>query len=87
MDDDMVVQLPPMNISYTLCTCENDDPSIENEAVCSSEKQISCDIVPSKPYQKNTCYAKRRRRSLQERLSYIPNNLVKHHNRIKVCHS
>lgn len=85
MPDEKVTQLSPMRSSYVVCTCDNDnDNNILNEAVCSKDKSIACDVIQTKPYQKNTCYAKRKRRALQTNLSFIPNNFVQHHNRLKV---
>nr|XP_022320846.1 uncharacterized protein LOC111123050 [Crassostrea virginica] len=85
MNDSSVVEMRPMHSSYLLCSCNytlnGGDPI--NEAVCSKEKNIICDVFPTKSYQKNTCHAKRRRRSLQERLTYIPNNFVEHEDRKK----
>lgn len=84
MPDENVTQLSPMRSSYVVCTCDNDKTdNILNEAVCSKEKSITCDVIRSKPYQRNTCYAKRKRRALQSKLSFIPNNFVQHHNRLK----
>lgn len=88
MPDENVTQLSPMRSSYVVCTCDNDKTdNILNEAVCSKEKSITCDVIRSKPYQRNTCYAKRKRRALQSRLSFIPNNFVQHHNRLKASNS
>lgn len=85
MPDENVTQLASLHTSYVVCTCEsNDTISITNEATCSNEKRITCDIFKSKPLQKNTCYARRMKRSLQEKLSYIPNNFIPHHHREKV---
>lgn len=86
MPDETVTQLDPMRTTYSVCHCDNEG-EIENEAICSSDKTIPCDIIQTKPYQKNTCYAKRRRRSLQTRLTYIPDNFVQHIERQKASNS
>lgn len=86
MPDETVTQLDPMRTTYTVCHCDNEG-EIENEAICSSDKTIACDVLQTKPYQKNTCYAKRKRRSLQTRLAYIPDNFVQHIERQKASNS
>lgn len=85
MPDENVTQLSPLRSSYFLCTCENHDSKVLNETVCSKDKTISCDVFKTKRYQKNTCFASRKRRSLQANLSFIPNNFVQHTNRLKAC--
>jgi hypothetical protein len=84
MSYEKVTQLPSLHTSYRVCTCANNH-SIINEATCSDERRITCDIFKSKPLQKHTCYAKRGKRSLQTHLSYIPNNFMPHRHRHKVC--
>lgn len=86
MSDENITQLSPMRTTYSLCTCENEG-GIVNEANCSIEKTIPCDIIPTKLYQKNICFAKRRRQSLKTRLAYIPNNFVQNHGRRKAGRS
>lgn len=83
MPDENVTQLSPLRSSYVLCTCENHGSTILNETVCSKDKTISCDVFKTKRHQKNTCFARRKRRSLQANLSFIPNNFVQHTNRRK----
>lgn len=89
MPDDNIHQLKPMPLTNIVCTCDTEKSDKEkpnamlSEADCSAEKSIICDVVKTKPYQKNTCYAKRMRRSLQTRLSFIPDNFVHHHIRQK----
>lgn len=86
MPDENVTQLNQMRSSYVVCTCDNPkEDRLLNETVCSKDKGIACDLKPTKPYQKNTCYAKRKKRSLQANLSFIPNNFVKHNSRPKAC--
>lgn len=82
MNDIEITQLGSLHTQYFFCTCEKTGNQPIIEAVCSREKAIVCDIYPTKALQKNTCQAKRRR-FLQERLSYIPNNYVQHQNREK----
>ena len=83
MNDTSVTMLRSMYTKYLLCTCEKTENEPINEAVCSKKHNIICDDIPTKTYQKNTCHSNRRRRSLQGRISYIPNNFVQHQNRIK----
>lgn len=77
-----VTQLGPLRSSYLVCTCDESETFL-NEANCTKAKSIACDVFHTKPYQKNTCHAKRNRRSLQENLSFIPSNFVQHNNRRK----
>lgn len=81
MDDVEITQLGSLHTQYLLCTCAKMGSQPTNEAICSKEKNVVCDIIPTKALQKNTCHAQRRRRSLQSRISYIPNNFVQHQNR------
>lgn len=89
MPDDKIHQLKPLPLTNIVCTCDTEKRDKENpngmlsEADCSTDKSIICDVVKTKPYQKNTCYAKRMRRSLQTRLSFIPDNFVHHRIRQK----
>ena len=87
MNDTDVMQLDSFQTQYLICTCDEEKAGngIINEALCKKETNIICDVIPTKSYQKNTCHAKRMRRSLQTRVSYIPNNFVQHQNRKKVC--
>lgn len=84
MPDDHIHQLKPMPLTNIVCTCDTEKRDKEkpkgmlSEADCSTDKSIICDVVKTKPLQKNTCYAKRMRRSLQTRLSFIPDNFVHH---------
>lgn len=89
MPDGNIQQLKPLPESNIVCICDDKKSDAENpnglltEADCSKDRSIICDIVQTKPYQKNTCHAKRMRRSLQTRLSFIPDNFVHHHIRQK----
>ena len=83
MNDYNVSQLTSMHTQFRVCTCRNGGYNPVNEALCSQQRNIICDVIPTTSYQKNTCHAKRSRRSLQARISYIPNNFVQHQNRKK----
>lgn len=85
MPDEDVTQLNGLRSSYVLCTCEKTKQTDKKEAVCTKEKIIACDVFKTKPLQRNTCHAKRKRRSSQTHISYIPNNFVEHHIRQKAC--
>lgn len=89
MPDDKIQQLKPLPNSNMVCICDDKKSDAEDpqhmltEADCSKDRSIICDVVQTKPYQKNICHAKRMRRSLQSRLSFIPDNFVHHHIRQK----
>ncbi|XP_078322917.1 uncharacterized protein LOC144622187 [Crassostrea virginica] len=63
MNDINVKQLTSMHTQYRVCTCGNGGNMPVNEALCSQQKNIICDVIQTVSYQKNTCYAKRNRRS------------------------
>lgn len=89
MPDVNIQQLKPLPESNMVCICDDNKSDKENpnelltEADCSNDRSIICDVVQTQPVQKNTCHTKRMRRSLQTRLSFIPDNFVHHHIRQK----